>query len=387
MDHKIIKKLFLFLRAAFWEERSSEEERIACNSYELSELMVIAKQQDVLHLLAMGMKKSGRLEENNPQLENGIFRAVSRYKKLHGALEQICPVLEDAKIPFIPLKGSVIRRYYPLPWMRTSCDIDILVCADDVEKASSVLVEKCRCQYQGKGSHNASLFTPDGVHVEIHFELIEKQISNEEAGVLRKAWDSAILCKGFSYRYEMSDAMFYFYHIAHMAKHFENGGCGIRPFMDLWILDRIPDVDTKERDQLLEQGGLLKFATAARKLSRVWFAGEEYDSVSRQLETYVLQGGIYGKMENMVTVQQQKHGGRWKYAASKIFISYDVIKFQYPVLQKCPWLLPVMEIRRWGRLLFCGHAKRVLRELEYNKNIPQSTAEDMQNLLKEIGLQ
>ena len=27
----------------------------------------------------------------------------------------------------------------------------------------------------------------------------------------------------------MLDELFYFYHIAHMVKHFENGGCGIRP--------------------------------------------------------------------------------------------------------------------------------------------------------------
>jgi hypothetical protein len=41
--------------------------------------------------------------------------------------ERICLVLEKAKIPHIPLKGSVLRKLYKEPWLRTSCDIDILV--------------------------------------------------------------------------------------------------------------------------------------------------------------------------------------------------------------------------------------------------------------------
>ncbi|MBO4954226.1 MAG: nucleotidyltransferase family protein, partial [Clostridia bacterium] len=36
-------------------------------------------------------------------------------------------------IDFMPLKGAVIRQYYPEPWMRTSCDIDIHVKKDRLE--------------------------------------------------------------------------------------------------------------------------------------------------------------------------------------------------------------------------------------------------------------
>ena len=36
------------------------------------------------------------------------------------ALLRGCAVLEEAKIPYIPLKGTVLRDYYPEAWMRTS---------------------------------------------------------------------------------------------------------------------------------------------------------------------------------------------------------------------------------------------------------------------------
>lgn len=175
--------------------------------------------------------------------------------------------------------------------------------------------------------------------------------------------------------------MFYFYHIARMAKHFENGGCGIRPFIDLLILDNLREVDHKKRDNLLEQGNLLKFANSARRLSRIWLLNEPYDVVSKQMEDYILRGGVCGNNQNRITVQQQKKGGRFKYVLSKIFIPYDVIKFHYPILQKHRWLTPFMEVRRWCKLIFCGHLKRIAKEIQYNNFVVAIMYTQLFNLL------
>ena len=81
-------------------------------------------------------------------------------------------------------------------------------------------------------------------------------VAKSSCEVLKNVWQSAFLQKKKEHCYEMTDEMFYFYHIAHMAKHFEEGGCGIRPFIDLWTLDNIKDVDHDKRDELLSQGNL-----------------------------------------------------------------------------------------------------------------------------------
>ena len=39
-----------------------------------------------------------------------------------------------------------------------------------------------------------------------------------------------------------------------MAKHFENGGCGVRPFIDLWILNHRRPFDRAKRESLLRDG-------------------------------------------------------------------------------------------------------------------------------------
>ena len=75
-----------------------------------------------------------------------------------------------------------------------------------------------------------------------------------------------------------------------------------------------------------------------------------------------------------------------KYAFSKIFIPYDIIKFHYPILQKHRWLTPIMEVRRWGKLIFCGHLKRIVKELKYNNTISEDDAAEAKTLLKNVGL-
>lgn len=386
MDQRTIQILFALLRSAIRGTKLTEEE---LNNYSpdlLRDLMTISSKHDILHLLVYGLKQNELLSKENTALEKHIFKAVYRYEQLNYEYCNICEALEKASIPFIPLKGSVIRKYYPETWMRTSCDIDILVHEEDIEKAKSVLVDEYGYDYRGKGSHDISLCSSANMLIELHYDLVEESVANNFSKVLKNVWHMSALREGYSFWYEMTDEMFYFYHIAHMVKHFEIGGCGIRPFIDLWILDSIQEADIEKRDKLLEQGQLLKFANAARKLSRIWFENEKYDSVSQQMEDYILRGGVYGTNTNRIMLQQQKKGGRFKYAVDRIFLSYDVIKFHYPILEKHRWLTPFMEVRRWCKLMFCGSGKRSINELKYSQNIPSDKAKATKDFLSNIGL-
>lgn len=386
MDQRTIQILFALLRSAICGTKLSEEERNNYSPALLQDLLKISSKHDVAHLLVLGLKQNELVTKENNEIEKRILRAVSRHEKIRYEYENLCEALEKAQVPFLPLKGSVIRRYYPEAWMRTSCDIDVLVHERNSEKAKSVLVDKYGYSYRGRSSHDISLFTTTNTHVELHYDLVEDGIANGSSEVLKNVWDMSVIREGYVFWHEMPDEYYYFYHIAHMAKHFENGGCGIRPFIDLWILDGIQETDIDKRNKLLEQGNLLKFANAARKLSRIWFSDEQYDFISQQMENYILRGGVYGTNENRITVQQQKKGGRIKYALSKIFVPYDVIKFYYPILQKHKWLTPFMEVRRWFKLIFCGHFRRVKKELNYNQNIDKASADDTRRFLCDIGL-
>ncbi len=379
--------LFALLRSVLRSVLLNGNELNIVSQTDISSLLAMAKKHDVSHLLAYGLKQNFLLDAAYKEsLEKNLFTAVYRYELLNYEFNRLCDTLETAKIVFLPLKGSVIRQYYPEPWMRTSCDIDILVHEEDLENATEYLIKNLGYAYKGKGDHDVSLYAPNGVHLELHYTLLEDILPKSSGDILANIWQYTFPKNGKTYWHECTDEMFYFYHIVHMAKHIEEGGCGIKPFIDSWILDNLPDIDQTKRDVLLKQGEMLDFSKIARMLSSVWFNGAEHTESTKKLEQYILSGGVYGATKNRISIQQQRKGGQWKYALSKIFIPYNTLKLHYPILQKHRWLTPLMQIRRWCKLIFCGHRKRVMQELKYNHSISQSEAKNVQSFLQDIGL-
>ena len=378
--------LFAILRSAICGTKLTESERKTYSEDMLQDLLKISAKHDVIHLLVFGLKQNELISNQNIEIEKKIFKAVYRYEHLQYEYDNLCATLEKAQISFLPLKGSIIRKYYPEPWMRTSCDIDILVHSEDLDDAVIYLSDNLNYVEKERATHDVSLFSPTGIHVELHFDLVEEGRANNAIEMLHNVWDNVLLHNDKKYWYEMNDEFFYFYHIAHMAKHFESGGCGIRPFLDLWILDSLDNVDRSARDGLLAKGGLLQFAEISRKLSRMWFGDGESDSLLLKLQDFILSGGAYGTIDNRVTLQQHKKSGRFGYMFSRLFIPFSKLKRYYPILEKHPWLMPFMQIRRWFMLFKPDVAKMAKREIAINVSLEKSKAEEMNDFLNCIGL-
>ena len=386
MDQRTNKILFALLRSAICGTKLTDAERAEFSADQLQELLKISAKHDVIHLLVLGLKQNSLLPPEQAGIEKYIFKAVYRYERLRVEYEKLCQALEEARIPFIPLKGSVLRAYYPEPWMRTSCDIDVLVRKEDLPATVVYLAENLHYAEKGRGTHDISMYSPSGVHVELHFDLIEEGLAQNAIAVLSSVWERVTPHAGSVYWHEMGDAYFYFYHIAHMAKHFEHGGCGIRPFLDLWILDRMENADLPARNALLATGGLLQFTEASRKLSGVWFGGETTDDLMQHMQDFLLHGGVYGSADNRVALQQKRSGGRFGYLLSRVFVPMARLKRYYPILEKHPWLMPVMQVRRWFMLLRPDVARRTKRELITNASLEDEKTDVMHDLMKQIGL-
>ena len=385
MDGKTL--LFALLGIAVCGAPVTEEIKAACTNKGLEVVYAMAAHHDLAHLVGVALGKMNiPLGEDGKKYKNAAMAAFARYMQQNYAFEQTCAALEDAKIPFIPLKGSVLRAYYPEPWLRTSCDMDILVREEDLDVATRVLTEKLSCTYEGKTSHDVGLLIPGGVHLELHYSTIEDYVSQSAQQILTDVWNAAKPAPGKRYHMVMPDALFYFYHIAHMAKHFLYGGCGIRPFLDLWIMDEKIAGDPVARQELLERGDLLTFACAMHKLSRVWFSGERRDAAAEQTEQFVLKGGTYGTLETYVTVNQAQEGNKLRYVLSRVFLPYDVIKHYYPVLQKHKWLTPLYQVVRWFKIAFGGGADHAIRELQVNAATSQDAIGSIAQLLQDLGL-
>ena len=162
------------IRSALSDNVLLEEEKSSYTEGEMREALELASSHDLAHLVVWGAKKNALSSKLGAEAENYILKAVYRYQQIKYEYDRLCTSLEKAQIPFIPLKGAVMRKYYPEPWMRTSCDIDILIHNEDIEKARKILVEDLTYKYEFTYSHDVAFFSPANVHVEMHFDLIEE---------------------------------------------------------------------------------------------------------------------------------------------------------------------------------------------------------------------
>ena len=349
-------------------------------------LLEMAHRQDLSNLIVLGLEENGLLPADGADLRRQKLKAVFRCEQLQYELERLCAVLETAEIPFIPLKGAVMRQYYREAWMRTSCDVDVLIHREDLKRATAALERELQYRQTDSTPHDISLYSPNGTHIELHFDLVEEGRANRAAELLSCVWEYALPCAEGGYHHVLEDAFFYFYHVAHMAKHFEGGGCGIRPFLDLWILDRMEGADRERRASLLQAGGLDVFAAAARDLCGVWLEGCEADERTLNMEAYLLDGGVYGTTENRVAAQQHKKGGRLRYLLSRFFLPYPLLKAQYPILDRHGWLAPFVCLRRWCRLLRPDVARRARQEVGVGTALSDARANEVASLMQSVGL-
>ena len=347
----------------------------------------VSKKHDLAHIVGYVLSSSQvEIDEDiRKTFEKVANMAAFRYVKRSYELDAIKGALSSAQIPFLPLKGSVISEYYKEPWLRTSCDIDVLVKKEDLEKAKCAIIDTLGYELQPSSTmHDVSLMSPSGVHLELHFELKEELFKESKA--LTEIWQGDGILPASDYEYKMTNEMFLFYHIYHMAKHFQNGGCGIKPILDLWIIKNKMGYDEEKAIALLQDEGYLLFYKNALDLMDVWLDGKEHTLVTKNMERYILNGGVYGSTEQNIVMAQNKRGGVLKNLWHRIFMPYKLLVIKYPSLKKCPPLYPVYLIIRWFGALFGRNRGLAFEELRANQKISQEERDAAKKLNEQLGL-
>lgn len=336
---------------------------ITLSDEEIKALVKFARRHSLDHLITSALLKNGLLNRQSDfakKAEQSLFRTVITDEKRNYDIINISKLFEENNIDFILLKGSVMRNYYPERWMRSSCDIDILV--KDIEKACDVLEHSGYTKIQ-QGSHDVLFVSAAKIGIELHFRLIET--NDKVSEVLSCVWETATPAENTKHNFVMSNEMFRFYHIAHMSKHFLFGGCGIRFFIDLWLLERNQSICSEEYERLLVQGGLLAFARRSQELADAWMNGEQTKDTQKEMENFVLNGGIFGSTDNLVKISSTKYKNKFTFILYRVFMPYSLMRLKYPILEKYPVLLPFYWVLRWCEFLLVSkkreHAKNETR--------------------------
>lgn len=335
-------------------------------------LYAISKKHDMAHIVADFLEKQGI---SSQKFAKQKLLAVYRREQLDYEESSVATLFEKEKIDYILLKGAELKKRYPLPFMRTSSDVDILIKPQDREKAIALLKEKRAYVLDTSAERDCSLLSKSGMNIELHFGITcdDKKLD----GVLTRAWDFAT--RQSEHKYVFSDEFFVFYHVAHMQTHFCEGGCGVRSFVDLALLRDI--VDTEKLYPLLDEADNRAFFDGVYALSNVWFGGGTHSELTKSIAEYILRGGVYGTRSNLGATGRHKSGSFFGYIKNRIFMPKSKLKLVYPKIDKYPILIPYYQVKRWFSLLDRDKRISARNELKGDKEHNQ-----VDIMLTELGL-
>ena len=377
MNTKIRDRLFMVIRKAM----DIEVPNIELSVEECNAIMQIGERQSIQLIIYRGFKRLNLSEDCLKQFDRLMLKNAYKYIKRNEELNSITRALDNDGIPYIPLKGAVIKQLYPEPELRTSSDIDVLVREKDLDNAVKAVETTTDFKFESRNYHDVQMRVP-GTVLELHFSIKENMANIDK--LLSRAWDFA-KSTGSGTRYSFTPEFQIFHVIAHMSYHMVHGGLGIRPFLDLWLLRNKTEFEEETVRKMCEECGILTFYEKSCRLVDAWMEGRAIPEELASFEEYCLNGGVFGSTEsvNASRMRNEQKGG---YVLKRLLVSREVLEEEYPALREKPYLLPAYQINRWLRLLDKDKRDRVLKEMDGIRNTRPEETSSFDEMLKGLGL-
>ncbi len=317
----------------------------------------MAKRHSVEALIFEALKE--RVKAEAPE---ELYSDWSRDTSIAGArhiaqkmeFENVSKAFSENEIPFLPLKGFLLKEFYKTPSLRQMTDIDIFVGCENLEKIKELL-EKLGYTYDFSVEVHDSFKKLPFVEIELH------KILHLE---LRDYTMEKSLPKGENrFHRLMTDEDFIIFLLHHAKKHDETGGAGIRTLFDFYLIFKKKNYDEASLLKRMEKENLLDFYKNLSGLIGVWFFGEKITKELSDFEVYTVTGGTYGNLENAYLRKRKKTGGIALFF-ERLFPPYSIMSQRYPVLKKCPILLPFFYPVRLVASICNGNAKKNVKAVK-----------------------
>ena len=275
----------------------------------------------------------------NPELESKVrFKSNATVLQNYHLLflgKTIVEKLKENKIEVLVLKGCSTAAFYPVPELRKTGDLDLLLLnEDDLKKTSQIFAGLgIRQKEEQSANHHISYRTKDGIEIELHIMLAEPFASEKINRYLKRV---AGQCRNHKTEIEsmgvnvwcLGDGYHGYYLLLHMLQHFLRAGFGVKLFCD-WTAFWNKEKSSEEEKiflQLVHESGLYGFAervTAAciaylglPPESAAFLFGRaltvtEAEEMSRQMMLDVLEAEEFGHSgaERMVVLKDRSLAG------------------------------------------------------------------------------
>ena len=348
---------------------------------DMESLYKYAQEAQIVPLLYYGLQdKEGFFDT---LIGKKFFMSTMNYMTYSGEqlseLDKVCKCLDEHGVSYMKLKGSILKKHYEYPEMRTMSDADILIKLDECDKLKEACATIGYVQVDESDHELIYESNPKKLTIEFHKWLIPSYNKDyfEYFGI---GWDFAKKIEEKSSEYEMSDEDFFIYIFAHFAKHYRDSGVGIKYITDFYLYLKIkPELDMNYIVEAFKKLKMDKFWENVKRLLDNWFEDGPSDDVIEHMTVKMFGSGTYGTTEHNFrsdVLKRSKAGqSNAKITVKKfmqlVFLPYKNMKMLYPVLEKAPILLPFVTVHRWFCALFFKKSR-----IKYNMDNVRSINDD-----------
>lgn len=289
------------------------------------------------------------------QLFQNYCQCLEYSEKQQKLIETVCTAFDRAEVDYMPLKGCNLKGLYPAPELRTMGDADILIRVEQYDTIRPIMQE-LGFSAVVESDHELT-WTQSGLMLELHKRLIPSY-NRDYYRYFGDGWRLATRRQGTRYAMKREDELIYLF--THFAKHYRDGGIGLRHLADLWVfLGAYPELDMNYTRRELKKLRLLEFYENVMRVVAAWFDGADRDEKTSVIICRICGSGAYGtKTAHDVSAVIREAGATktvtraWFARAGRlVFLPYGEMKKKHPVLGTLPILLPVFWVARIFKVL------------------------------------
>lgn len=293
--------------------------------------------------------------------EEAAYKGVTQEYEIQSLLD----AMEQDGIDCLPMKGWILRNYYPDPLMRSMCDLDVFIKNLDSRKMQAWMEEHgYTADHVEQETHDIYL-KPPYMNIELHRHLtstshLRPSEKKQVYAMERSVWEENRLEPGKKHIHRFRTEDFYAHYLMHFYKHFTVSGAGIRFLADGYVFLKRegPTLDRTYLEQRLKPFNLNAFAKRIEEIAMACFEGQPLDADDMLVVDYLMDAGTHGSKEVGETLAVVDRGkgsfshNRMTSFWKRCFLPLGAMQDRYQNLHRWPWLLPFYWGIRIGKIAF-----------------------------------
>ncbi len=356
MSNTQLLKYGMYLGSLMGHGIRGTEPQMPWEDFDWDKLYNLACHHNVVGIIEPALSKLNLPEDFMSKIKYHCQRLIAREARQDIEAQMIFDILKKENIPFIKLKGIALKNHYPVPYMRTSADVDICMSMEDRIRSKEIML-----------SLGYKLDSSIDYHDEYskgNFFIFELHSAVTRTGSQFYTLFSDPFQKsvpdGDSIGLVFNDEYFYLNLVTHLHQHFVSAGCGMRLFSDLYVFERThPEMDMSFVRSMLKKHKILEFYDNMCILTQCFLENKPLVGKYEDLAEYIIKSGEYGigELKRISWLSKDKSSSltffdKVKYFMGNWFPGVSVMSKKHPVLLKAPILLPWFWIKRVFYTLF-----------------------------------